>query len=172
MLLFFYIHFSCFGDKRPRRRPLHSSILTVNRSKKNAAEKKERFLFVKEMVELASCHHASLATVVFNVKKLEDIKHILVFKLLRVLHETHLLEQTIEMSDEASTRWALDIGVHRKCANERLVDLWPKESLLILRKKTQLAMSSKPTLLFLLGRALIDLCGMIVNDVLVAENHL
>jgi hypothetical protein len=73
------------------------------------------------VVELPQGHHAGLAAVALDAKDLKNVNEILGLLGRFVFDLAHLLEQAIEMAQEASTGRALDVGVHclieqiRKC---------------------------------------------------------
>lgn len=64
------------------------------------------------VVELTQGHHASLAAIALDAKNLEDIHEILLFVRGLILDRAHLLEETVDVSKQASARGALDVGVH------------------------------------------------------------
>lgn len=76
---------------------------------------------MEEVVELADSHDSSLAAVVGNAKDIEDINEVLFFVSgFLVLDELHLLEQSVDVSNETSACWALDVWIHCEAIRLRI----------------------------------------------------
>jgi hypothetical protein len=69
-------------------------------------------LFVQEVVKLTQREHARLAAIVGHSKNLKDVNEVFVLSLGFILDQSHLLEETIHVADEATTSGTLDVRIH------------------------------------------------------------
>lgn len=70
------------------------------------------FLFMQKVIELSSSHDSGLAAIVGHSEYLKNVHEVLIFISRVVLDRTHLLEETVEVANEATASGTLNVRVH------------------------------------------------------------